>query len=64
LVYPKVADLEPEGTLENSLRVQPIKDRIPESTIVPADDQRGFSDLERFPQNGPRSEEKPRKPLS
>jgi glyoxylase-like metal-dependent hydrolase (beta-lactamase superfamily II) len=41
----KWADLDPESTRENLLRVVAIKERFPELLIVPAHDSRGFTEM-------------------
>jgi glyoxylase-like metal-dependent hydrolase (beta-lactamase superfamily II) len=41
----RFADLDPEGTRENLLRVAAIKERYPELIVVPAHDARRFADM-------------------
>lgn len=45
----KWADLDPDGTRSNILRMASILGRIPDMIIVPAHDQRGFADMGRLP---------------
>lgn len=47
--FRSVADIDPEGTRENMLRIRAIQERIPWLILVPAHDQRGFAEMSRLP---------------
>ena len=43
------ADLDPDGTRQNILRMASIVERIPNMIVVPAHDQRAFADMAELP---------------
>ena len=43
------ADLDPDGTRQNILRMASIVKRIPNMIVVPAHDQRAFADMAELP---------------